>query len=156
MRIPPFPTSHPPLSMTQPTLSHHSKHPTRPLPPRNNPSPRALPRRKMGYTGSSIHRLFSNSPSQAPPTGNFPSQTKPGERPHRLAPPFHPFSAHHRVAELGCAWEQLTPRLDPPSLFLALCPLGPHARKIAERLVYARQTRARHPCAQAVEREIRG
>ena len=48
--------------------------------------------------------LFSNSP----PTDNLPSQTKAGERPHRLAPPFEPFFAHHRIAELGYTWEQLT------------------------------------------------
>ncbi|XTI90624.1 hypothetical protein V2W45_1470580 [Cenococcum geophilum] len=52
--------------------------------------------------------LFPNSPSPSSTTGNLPSQTKPGERPHRLAPPFEPFFAHHCVAELGCAWEQLT------------------------------------------------
>ena len=47
------------------------------------------------------------------------------------------------------------PRLDSPALLLALCPLGPNALKIAVRMVYARQTRMRHPRAQAVEHEVR-
>ncbi|OCL02821.1 hypothetical protein AOQ84DRAFT_392685 [Glonium stellatum] len=52
--------------------------------------------------------LFSDSLIPSPTILRLPSQPKPGRRPHRLVPPLEPFFAHQRVAELGCAWEQLT------------------------------------------------